>query len=71
MTREALLNAPREAATCKRMVEALEKRLREHEKILTRSVVDRETYIERMGRIMETRASIEELKSIYAREFEV
>ena len=69
--REGLLNPPVEANVCRQMIKAIEADLALVEKELTTVVMDRERYLQKMGRIDQARKSLGDLKRIYQREFEV
>ncbi len=67
---EGILNPPRSSEACLRMMECVEKRIEKDEKTLTTTVVDRELYLQLMGRVAIAREILREQKHIYATEFD-
>jgi GTP1/Obg family GTP-binding protein len=70
MARGGLLNPPVEAAACRKMIDHVAEKLRTYERELASVVLDRERYLLLMGNIQSTRTHLQEMRQIYAREFE-
>jgi hypothetical protein len=69
--RNGILNPPQEAAVCRKMIDAVAGQLQAVNHELATVVLDRERYLQKMGRAECLRETLAELRRIYAREFEV
>ena len=68
---EALLNPQVEAAACKRMIAVVEERKQQVDLALTTSVLDRETYLLKIGASKELFQVLTIMKREYEREFNI
>lgn len=71
MTRVPLLNEPREAEVCQRMIAATEQRLQKTEHSLTYNRLERETYLATIEAAFVLRSLRDELQAIYNARFNV
>ena len=67
----ALLNPAVESDVCRRMMEVTQAHLEKLESGLTGSVLERETYLQKIGAVTELRRILERQQELYKREFEV
>ena len=67
----ALLNPQVESEICKRMIDAAMVRQQKIHQALTTSVLDRETYLLKIGAASELDRLLQEMQQMYDREFRV
>lgn len=65
-----ILNPPEEAAACREMIHATQEQIAITESSLTGSVLDRETYLQKIGALLALRQNLKTLETIYRRRFE-
>jgi hypothetical protein len=69
--RQALLNPPVEAAICRKMIALVSQRANLLERELGTTLLDRETYLQKLGAARELRAMDRTLTLTYNREFNI
>jgi len=66
-----ILNPPETSAACLRMIGAVRQEQEAVESVLSTTILDRETYLQRMGEVLILRKLRENLERIYRETFEV
>jgi hypothetical protein len=70
MQRTPLLNPPLEAAVCQKMIAVVQDDLRAVENDILTVVLDREKYLQKMGRRQALCQALAALEDVYKREFD-